>query len=287
MRPVTSGMAEPSLIQEDFRELVAEAAAVAMERCGHCQTHHLMWPMNRIARIVSAVEGGRQDFAAAITRHSAGGRKRILIAGCSDTGILCLAANAVREHGAEFFVVDQCDTPLELCRRFAKRWDLQIETQAVDANDIAFSREFDIVLAHSMLQFIAPAQRLNVVSRFARALKPGGVAIQVFNAGARIEGALATEHERDYPDLVLARFDECGIVLPEPRDKVRARLEFQSLRRRQLEGAVATPEEYDALLQAAGFTVVERRETDIGIAESYGTFLSRVSRRRYISVARA
>ena len=273
-------------IQEDFRELVAQAAAVSLERCGQCQTHHMLWPLNRIARVVSAVEGGREALADAITRYCKTGRKRILIAGSSDTGILCLAANAVREHGADFVIFDICDTPLELCRRFAKRWGLQVATKVADAAEIEFRNEFDIVIAHSLLQFIPPPQRVKVFSRFAAALKPDGVAIQVFNAGARIEGALATEHARDYPELVLARFEQCGIVFPEPREKLRARLQKQSLRRRQLEGAVATPEEFDALMEASGFTILERQSIDLDIVENYGKFLSKLSRRRYLSIAR-
>ena len=105
---------------EDFQELTAQAAEVAAERCGQCQTHHMLWPMNRAARLVSAVEGGRDAVEDAIKRYCKPGRNHILIAGSSDTGVLCLAANATREHGADFVIIDMCGTPFELCRRFAR-----------------------------------------------------------------------------------------------------------------------------------------------------------------------
>ena len=279
-------MSEARRIQEDFRELAAQAAEVAARCCGECQTHHMLWPLNRVARVVSAVEGGREAVTDAIKRYCRARRNRILIAGSSDTGVLCLAANAAKDHDAEFMVVDKCATPLELCRRFARRWGLHVETQVADVHEIGFDQEFDMVIAHSLLQFIPPQRRIDVFARFAAALKPDGVAIQVFNAGARIEGALATEHARDYPDMVLARFEECGLALPEPREKLRARLQAQSLRRRQLEGAVAIPEELEALMEASGFAILERHNLDDRLVENYGTFLSRVARHRYLSVAR-
>jgi hypothetical protein len=279
-------LADPPLIVEDLRQLAAEAAAVARERCGQCQTHHMLWPLNRAARVVSAADGGREDVVRAIAHYAGTDRRRILIAGSSDTGVLCLAANAVSGPGADFVVVDLCDTPLELCRRFATRWGLQVETHILAAQEIEFTNEFDIVIAHSLFQFVPTAKRLEVFTRFAAALKPGGVAIQVFNAGGRIEGVLADEHARDYPHMVLARFEQSGLPLPEPREKLLERLQFQSLRRRQLEGAVAHPEEFEALMESAGFSILERRELDDSLADSYGRLLSKVERRRYLSVAR-
>jgi hypothetical protein len=49
---------------------------------------------------------------------------------------------------------------------------------------------------------------------------------------------------------------------------------------------VATPEEFDALMTAAGFSLVERQEIAIDIADNYERFVSQVARRRYLSIAR-
>ena len=84
----------------------------------------------------------------------------------------------------------------------------------------------------------------------------------------------------------MARFEKLGFPLPEPREKLLERLQFQSQRRRQLEGAVARPEEFEALMENAGFSILERRELDDRLADGYGRLLSEVGRRRYLSVAR-
>jgi SAM-dependent methyltransferase len=271
---------------EDLPPLVTEAASLAAERCGQCQNLHLLWPMLRIARINSGVEGGSAAFFQAIEGHCASGPKRILIAGAADTGILCLAANASAKHGASFMVIDVCDTPLELCRRFARRFDLPLETRLVGAEAMLFEKEFDIIIAHSLLQFIPPHQRANVYARFAAALKPGGVVIQIFNAGARIEGAIAQEHRLTYPESAMEQFTARGITLPEPREKLMVRLKEYALDRERREGAVASPKEVDDLMIAAGFSIVETRELDLNVAAPFGKFLSKLSKRRYLSIAR-
>ena len=50
------------------------------------------------------------------------GRRHVLIAGSQDTGVLALVARAGAKHDANITVLDICETPLELCRRFAAQW---------------------------------------------------------------------------------------------------------------------------------------------------------------------
>jgi ubiquinone/menaquinone biosynthesis C-methylase UbiE len=272
--------------QENIPELIVDSARLAVERCGACQNMHVLWPMLRQSRVVSGIEGGAHDLSAAIATACAGGRKRILIAGAADTGTLCLAANASAQHGAEFTIIDICDTPLELCRRFAQRFGLRVHTLVADVHDLTFRREFDIVIAHSLLQFIPEQSRLTAYQRLADALASGGVIIQVFNAGARIEGQTASEHRKHYPEWVMSQFMQAGIELPEPYDTVYARLETYARDRERREGAVPDFQTVNSLMQEAGLSVVDCREIDLNVMGTYGEFLSKLSKRRYLSVAR-
>ena len=106
---------------EDLHQLAGEAWEVAGRLCGTCRNLHVLWPYQRLAgspgRDVAVVEPVLRRLL------SASGRK-VLIAGCADSGLLALVARTANPATA-ITVVDRCETPLELCRRFARRWDTE------------------------------------------------------------------------------------------------------------------------------------------------------------------
>ena len=148
-------------IDEHLHQMAIDAYALATQRCGVCANLHALWPYLRIARIVSGVEGGDSILAAEISEICATGPKDVLIAGAADTGILNLAAKTSGGRAASFVVIDLCDTPLELCRKFATRCNLRLKTEVQDVADIRFRARFDLIIAHSLLQFIPPQDRVN------------------------------------------------------------------------------------------------------------------------------
>src|SRR5215831_2089657 len=123
-------------IDEHLHQMALDAYASAARRCGECANLHALWPYLRIARIGSGVEGGGSILATAISDICATGPKDVLIAGAADTGILNLAARTSGGRAASFVVVDLCGTPLELCRKFAKRCNLRLKTRVQDVRDI-------------------------------------------------------------------------------------------------------------------------------------------------------
>jgi hypothetical protein len=101
---------------EDLRQLAAEAYNLARRQCGSCINFHLLWPYLRLAK----ASGGDVDeplFRGALTRLLSGCNQKVLIAGAADTGLLAVVARAA-DSCSEIIIVDRCDTPLELCRRF-------------------------------------------------------------------------------------------------------------------------------------------------------------------------
>lgn len=109
---------------EDLPQLAAEAWEVADRFCGSCKNLHLLWPYYRLA----GSPGQDVSFIHPVLKRlfSSPGRS-VLIAGCADTGLLALAARAAHADTA-ITVVDRCETPLELCRRFAHRWAIAANT---------------------------------------------------------------------------------------------------------------------------------------------------------------
>ncbi len=211
---------------EDLRQLAAEAYGIARGRCGSCMNFHVLWPYLRLAK----ASGGDVDeplFRGALIRLLSGRNQKILIAGAADTGLLAVVARAA-DSSPEIIVVDRCDTPLELCRRFAGHWSLPVKTLHVDLAQLNVTTTADVVVAHSLLQFIPADRRLDVLSRLRQSLLPGGRLVIVFRTSARIEGSLLQEYRESYSRHLIETLEKMNIVLPEGRDDFRRRVDEYS-----------------------------------------------------------
>jgi len=102
----------------------------------------------------------------------------VLISGTADYSMLAYVFEAYRNGSAtpRVTVVDRCETPLFLCRWYAERQSQTIATHAGDMLDFTPAPEdrFDVVCCHSFLSRIPPAQRLDLIVAWNRALRPGG-----------------------------------------------------------------------------------------------------------------
>lgn len=272
-------------IDEHLHQMAMDAYALATRRCGACANLHALWPYLRIARIVSGVEGGDSMLTATISEICATGPKDVLIAGAADTGILNLVAKSSGGRAASFVVIDLCDTPLELCRKFANRCNLPLKTKVQDVADIRFRARFDVIIAHSLLQFIPPQNRLRVFSRFAWALKPGGKFIQIFNTSRRIQPTIAADYRRHYSDWVMRELEAKNVPLPTTREAFCARLVSYAMERENREGVVESEEEVLEVVRSAGFSTISCENIDLNLAPRYNDFVAQLLKRRYLTVA--
>jgi hypothetical protein len=169
-KPVTF---EDHRYREDLAQLAAAQYQIADRLCGVCRNFHAFWPYRRIARVVGAARPKLVGAAleALLAEVFADGRRRVLIAGAADTGLLAITARAGLGRDIEIVVVDRCRTPLELCRQFAKRWSLNAEMLHQDLTSLDVAASFDVVFANSVLRFIAPEQRIDFLSRLRGALR--------------------------------------------------------------------------------------------------------------------
>jgi hypothetical protein len=163
---------------------------------------------------------------------------------------------------------------------------MSVDTVHVDLAHLDMSSRFDLVLAHSILQFIAPEVRIDMLQRLARSLGADGRLVIVYNTGGRIAGELAREYRPHYADWVIERLDAMNVPLPEPRDAFRSRLEQYARTRETREGEFADPETVEALLEAGGFEIESRISLDMSLAAQYQRFVSRLEKRRHVTIAR-
>ena len=268
---------------EDLSQLAAEAFELAHSLCGSCENYHSLWTYQRIA----GASGG--DVAAPLV-HVVLGRllsvrdRKILIAGSADTGLLAVVVRAAHPN-SRVVVVDRCETPLELCRRFAKRAALAVETLRLNLADLKAESAFDVVFAHSLLQYIRADHRLEALSRMRRALQPDGRLVLVFRTSDRIEGKLLPEYREAYSTRLIEQLEAVNIQLPEPREAFRRRIEIYAEERRAREGVHASREEVEQLIEAAGFAIQDVMPIEASQSDPFRTLAAKISKQRFLMIA--
>jgi SAM-dependent methyltransferase len=264
---------------EDLAQLAATQYRLADRYCESCRNYHAMWPYRRIARSVGAAAAGAQAVEATLAESFGAGRRRVLVAGAADSGLLALTARAGAAYDVDIVVLDRCRTPLEACRQFSERWSLRAEVQHADLTRFEAPASFDIVLAHSVLMFIAPAQRVDVLARLRRALRPNGRLVHFANVGAPIPHESLPEYRARHVESTLAELERHGVALPEARDVFSQRFEEPR------EGTFNHLDHLLALHEQAGLDVTSRIDVEVRLALPLRQAAAKLGKRRYILVA--
>jgi ubiquinone/menaquinone biosynthesis C-methylase UbiE len=270
---------------EDLRQLAAEAYNVARRQCDSCINFHLLWPYLRLAK-ASGGDVDEPSFRTALTRLLSGRDQKVLIAGAADTGLLAVVTRAAGSS-PEIIVVDRCATPLELCRHFASRWSLPVETLQADLTELELMAAVDVVVAHSLLQFIPADRRVDVLSRLRRSLRPGGRLLLVFRTSARIEGSLLREYRDSYSKNLIEKLGEMNIPPPEEHEDFRRRIDEYSEERRMREGAHQNCADVEQLIEDAGFAIEELASIEANQSAPFRQFNAKINKRRFLIVAKS
>jgi SAM-dependent methyltransferase len=278
-------VAQPAPYSEPLRDLAAEAYEISGSLCGACGDLHALWPYIRLSRASTGVEAKESRLQAELSEFFARGLRDVLVAGSADAGLLALVARAGAENALKIVVLDICETPLELCRRFAKQWSLSIETIRQDLLDLNMERRFDVVLVHGTLHFISADRRVEALTRMQRAIRAGGGLVLFFNTSRPIAAEIVRETGADYGSLVLAELKRLDVQLPDTETVMRERLNAHQQRRELREGAFTEPHDVELLLDAAGFSVNSCMRVDVNVASPVDTFITKISKRRFMAIA--
>jgi SAM-dependent methyltransferase len=278
-------MADNLRFTEDLPQLATESFDLAGRLCSDCQNFHMLWPYHRLAQAA----GGDVEIPlvqSALRRLLSPSGRKILIAGCADSGLLAVVARAA-SAGTSFTVLDRCQTPLELCRRFADRWSFPIATLHTDLQELSVISSFDVVFVHMLLQFIPPTHHLNIFSRLRRSLRPGGHMVLVFRTSPRIEASVAASYRHDYPRHLIEQLETRGVPLPESRQTFQNRLEVYFEDRRRREGTHGNRAEVESLITAAGFEIEELIPIVAPMSAPFVQFAAKIGLQRFLVVASA
>jgi SAM-dependent methyltransferase len=270
---------------EHLTDLAAQAYQLSDRLCGSCRDLHALWPYIRLSRSSTGVEVEGSRLTEVLRRLIADGRRDVLIAGAADTGLLALVARAGADHPVNIVALDICETPLELCRRFAKQWSIPIATVRQDLRELNVRQQFDVVLVHGTLHFIDESGRLTAVRRIRDSLRPDGRIVLLFNTSKAPSLKADDKVHAEYAIAVLSELKRQHVSLPDNEAAICDRLAAHSRRRQLREGAFVQPADAKLLLETAGLKVLSCDHVDVGLASKAAGFVSRISKQRFMIIA--
>lgn len=270
---------------EDLPRVAADAYELASRLCGDCRDLHALWPYARLTRASTGIEQRQSALEAQLRTFFEFGLRDVLIAGAADSALLAHVARAGAQHAIKIVVLDICETPLELCRRFAEQWSLPVETVRQDLVNLDVIRRFDVVLMHGTLNFIAADRHARVLRRLWRAMRPKGRLELLFNTGRPPGSDQAVKSRAGYADFVLSELKRLGIPLPDREAAIRERLVARAHQREWRDAQFSAFADVEALLTATGFNVLSCGPTSTELAKPADELLAQFSKRRFTLIA--
>jgi SAM-dependent methyltransferase len=251
--------------------------------CRSCGGYHQVWGLLRASGVVGAtlVDG---ETLGPLLDDCLAPDQSVLIAGAADAGLLQFIAASASARPLKVRVVDRCPAPLALLEAIAIPSGISLTTGKADLTRLDEPDAHDLILSHSMLYFIDPEGRLEVLRRLRSALAPGGRLVLVlrlsapenFTEESHRQAWLARVHSRLalHPDLAAMAGDGLDPVL---ETYARARAVRLS--------AYATPGEVEDVLSQSGLSLV--RHVVSGMSTSLWMEGRVNSRQSHIFVAKA
>ena len=145
----------------------------------HCTCpgrYHWLYGTMRASGVVASLKS-EEPRLASILRPLLGEGRRVMIGGSADTGLFCALGHILRSPAADITVVDRCLAPLELIGELARARGLSCRTLHQDLLALDGREQWDLILSHYTLNFIAPHVRARFFRGLASALAPGGALV--------------------------------------------------------------------------------------------------------------
>jgi hypothetical protein len=153
-------------------------------RCTCPGRYHWLYGAMRASGVVASLKSEESRLASLLAPLLRDG-SRIMIGGSADPGLFC-AVGRVASAGADITVVDRCGAPLELIREFAQAKGLRCRTLNSDLLTLDGRDQWDLILLHYTLNFVAPALRRRFFGALAPSLTPGGFLVCAAMTGESI-----------------------------------------------------------------------------------------------------
>ena len=251
-------------VEEPVSESAALARRKAAELCPagnsehlDCTLFHGLWQYFRLFGLASTPARNAGFFMNTLESLARdGGYSRMLISGAADYSMPAHVLQAYRnvEAAVHVTVLDRCETPLYLCRWYAERMSVTMDTCVSDILDFAPEDRFDVTCSHSFLARFAPPRRKNLMAAWHRILRPGGKVI----TNSRLNPAAPDDGTGFSPDQVTAFRDRVYRAAVKHRDALGIDADEIAEHARQYARewrthSIRTPQEIAGLFEDGGF----------------------------------
>ncbi len=248
-------------LEIDDLPALAKAGWTLGERlCTHCGGFHRVWGTLRSAGVVGGVEADEAVLLPLLRDLTPDGT-RVFIGGSADPGILQLLLRAAEGRALEVLVTDLCKTPLAVIEALEPQAGLSLRTKELDITRLDAIGGYDLILSHSLLPFLTPADRHDALVRMRKALAPGGHLVIAARTAAPLNSEEAAGHDEAWLNRAWTRIAASGSELPADRATFEPLLKAFAAERPKRLWDLGTPEAISAMIEAAGLKVVSCQES--------------------------
>lgn len=249
-----------NLAIDDLPALAKAGWDLGERLCTACGGFHRVWGTLRSGGVVGGVEADEAVLLPLLAELTPSGT-RAFIGGSADPGILQLVLRAAQGRSIEVVVTDLCPTPLAVIDALAPLPGLTLRTEVLDITRLDVTASFDLILSHSLLPFLAPADRHEALVRMRRALAPGGRLVIAARTAAPLSTEEAADHDEAWLSRAWTRIAASGSSLPGPREAFEPLLRAFAAERPKRLWDLGTPDAISAMLEAAGMSVLSCQES--------------------------
>jgi hypothetical protein len=141
-----------------------------------CSWYHSIWQYLRIFDMVSTPTWHTDFYSNIYSKFAREGLKNVLISGTADYSLLAhvLWAYQTNLTDLKVTVLDLCETPLFLCKWFAKLFQHPIDTYAADLLKYTPKTNVDLITTDAFLTRFSPSERIKIVKKWYDLLESKG-----------------------------------------------------------------------------------------------------------------
>lgn len=240
---------------------------LASEHCSNCSGFHLSSIMRRATlpsnqRIADFAEFNQATSLILADLIKCKKSIHIVIGGTTDTCLYAGLLNSAAQVGGEEFarsltvtIVDQCQTPLQICQNYASQHDLKpviVQSDFLKADLVA---QADLVLLHGVLSFFAAEKRHGYLRHISGWLTPDGVLLSSTQLGQKRGSEESNKRVAHGLSNLRKLMTENAIHDEEKRDVLEQQLTAGVLARNRHEELFANKDEAISFYENAGLEV--------------------------------
>jgi hypothetical protein len=176
-----------------------------------CSWYHSIWQYLRVFNLVSTPTWHTNFYVDELARIARTGEgRRLLISGTADYSMLAHVLWAYERAAAPnaVTVLDLCETPLLLCRWYAKSVNKQVDVVAADIFAYGPAQPFDVIATDAFVTRFPADQRPGLLRRWHELLRKDGWVVTTVRIHNKPSGSKVLASKSESDDFAERAFEE-------------------------------------------------------------------------------